>query len=80
VDSDYQLKPGFLRRCAPLFADSWVGFTQAPQDNRGWSWSRCYRRGLIFLVFLLAGAFNLATGGGELFRKLTAFLVAPKTC
>jgi hypothetical protein len=32
--------------------------------------------GLIFLVFLLAGAVNLATGGGELFRKLTPFLVA----
>jgi cellulose synthase/poly-beta-1,6-N-acetylglucosamine synthase-like glycosyltransferase len=32
--------------------------------------------GLIFLVFLLAGAVNLATGGGELFRKLTAFLLA----
>ncbi|MBO0824660.1 MAG: glycosyltransferase, partial [Actinobacteria bacterium] len=32
--------------------------------------------GLLFLVFLLAGAVNLATGGGELFRKLTAFLVA----
>jgi cellulose synthase/poly-beta-1,6-N-acetylglucosamine synthase-like glycosyltransferase len=32
--------------------------------------------GLVFLVFLLAGAFNLATGGGELFRKLTPFLVA----
>jgi cellulose synthase/poly-beta-1,6-N-acetylglucosamine synthase-like glycosyltransferase len=212
VDSDYQLEPGFLRRCAPLFADSWVGFTQAPQDYRGWSGSRYYRRlyysyqyffavsqpsrnerdgaifagtmglirrvaleqlggwdewcitedaelslrllragwsglhvdqswgrgimpltfealkgqryrwcfggiqilrmhwrsmlpgrqsaenrmstgqrwsyltgalqwygdllGLIFLVFLLAGAVNLATGGGELFRKLTAFLVA----
>jgi cellulose synthase/poly-beta-1,6-N-acetylglucosamine synthase-like glycosyltransferase len=212
VDSDYQLKPGFLRRCAPLFADPWVGFTQAPQDYRGWESSRYYRRlfysysyffavsqpsrnerdgaifagtmglirrvaleqlggwdewcitedaelslrllragwsglhvdqswgkgimpltfealkgqryrwcfggiqilrmhwrsllpgresksnrlslgqrwaylsggvqwygdllGLIFLVFLLAGAFNLATGGGELFRKLTAFLVA----
>ena len=44
VDSDYQLKPGFLRRCAPLFADSWVGFTQAPQDYRGWSRSRYYRR------------------------------------
>ena len=27
-------------------------------------------------MFLLAGAANLATGGGELFRKLTAFLVA----
>jgi cellulose synthase/poly-beta-1,6-N-acetylglucosamine synthase-like glycosyltransferase len=44
VDSDYQLKPGFLRRCTPLFADSWVGFTQAPQDYRGWEWSRYYRR------------------------------------
>jgi glycosyltransferase involved in cell wall biosynthesis len=212
VDSDYQLDPGFLRRCAPLFADSWVGFTQAPQDYRGWERARYYRRlfysysyffavsqpsrnerdgaifagtmglirrvaleqlggwdewcitedaelslrllragwsglhvdqsmgkgimpltfealkgqryrwcfggiqilrmhwrsllpgreskenrlsvgqrwsylsggvqwygdllGLIFLVFLLAGAVNLATGGGELFRKLTAFLVA----
>jgi len=32
--------------------------------------------GLIFLVFLLAGAWNLASGGGELFRKLTPFLVA----
>ena len=32
--------------------------------------------GLLFLVFLLAGAVNLATGGGELFRKLTVFLVA----
>ena len=30
----------------------------------------------VFLVFLLAGAANLATGGGELFRKLTVFLVA----
>jgi cellulose synthase/poly-beta-1,6-N-acetylglucosamine synthase-like glycosyltransferase len=44
VDSDYQLKPGFLRRCAPLFADSWVGFTQAPQDYRGFERARYYRR------------------------------------
>jgi cellulose synthase/poly-beta-1,6-N-acetylglucosamine synthase-like glycosyltransferase len=44
VDSDYQLRPGFLRRCAPLFADPWVGFTQAPQDYRGWTGSRYYRR------------------------------------
>jgi cellulose synthase/poly-beta-1,6-N-acetylglucosamine synthase-like glycosyltransferase len=212
VDSDYQLDPSFLRRCAPLFAEPWVGFTQAPQDYRGWERARYYRRlyysysyffavsqpsrnerdgaifagtmglirrvaleqlggwdewcitedaelslrllragwtgwhvdqsygkgimpltfealkgqryrwcfggiqilrmhwrsmlpgrvtkenhlstgqrwaylsgalqwygdvlGLVFLVFLLAGALNLATGGGELFRKLTAFLVA----
>jgi hypothetical protein len=32
--------------------------------------------GLVFLVFLLAGAVNLAAGGGSLFRKLTIFLVA----
>jgi cellulose synthase/poly-beta-1,6-N-acetylglucosamine synthase-like glycosyltransferase len=44
VDSDYQLDPGFLRRCAPLFADSWVGFVQAPQDYRGWRHARYYRR------------------------------------
>jgi cellulose synthase/poly-beta-1,6-N-acetylglucosamine synthase-like glycosyltransferase len=44
VDSDYQLARGFLRRCAPLFADSWVGFVQAPQDYRGWKNSRYYRR------------------------------------
>ncbi len=35
---------GFLRRCAPLFAESWVGFTQAPQDYCGWSHARYYRR------------------------------------
>jgi cellulose synthase/poly-beta-1,6-N-acetylglucosamine synthase-like glycosyltransferase len=32
--------------------------------------------GLIFFVFLLAGAANLATGGGALFTRLTPFLVA----
>jgi cellulose synthase/poly-beta-1,6-N-acetylglucosamine synthase-like glycosyltransferase len=32
--------------------------------------------GLLFLIFLLAGAVNIATGGGQLFRKLTVFLVA----
>jgi cellulose synthase/poly-beta-1,6-N-acetylglucosamine synthase-like glycosyltransferase len=44
VDSDYQLKPGFLRRCAPLFADPWIGFIQAPQDYRDWRHSAYYRR------------------------------------
>jgi cellulose synthase/poly-beta-1,6-N-acetylglucosamine synthase-like glycosyltransferase len=44
VDSDYQLDPGFLRRCAPLFAESWVGFTQAPQDYRDWEHAPYYRR------------------------------------
>ena len=32
--------------------------------------------GLLFFIFLLAGAANLATGGGQLFRKLTLFLVS----
>jgi hypothetical protein len=31
---------------------------------------------LLFFIFLLAGAVNLATGGGQLFRKLTLFLVS----
>ncbi len=44
VDSDYQLEPGFLRRCAPAFADPWIGFVQAPQDYRGWAQARYYRR------------------------------------
>ena len=44
VDSDYQLARGFLRRCAPMFADSWVGFIQAPQDYRDWRHARYYRR------------------------------------
>ena len=44
VDSDYQLDRGFLRRCAPLLMESWLGFTQAPQDYRGWERARYYRR------------------------------------
>ncbi len=32
--------------------------------------------GLAFLAFLLAGAVNLAAGGGDLFRELSVFLVA----
>src|SRR5262245_4492169 len=32
--------------------------------------------GLIFYTFLLVGAVNLALGGGQLFRSLSAFLVA----
>jgi len=32
--------------------------------------------GVLFYFFLLAGAVNLALGGGQLFRKLTGFLVA----
>ena len=32
--------------------------------------------GLAFFLLLLVGAVNLASGGGELFRKLTAFVVA----
>jgi glycosyltransferase involved in cell wall biosynthesis len=44
VDSDYQLDPAFLRRCAPPFAEPWVGFVQAPQDYRGWEQAPYYRR------------------------------------
>jgi glycosyltransferase involved in cell wall biosynthesis len=44
VDSDYQLDPGFLRRCAPLFADERIGFIQAPQDYRDWDQAPYYRR------------------------------------
>jgi glycosyltransferase involved in cell wall biosynthesis len=44
VDSDYQLQPGFLGRCAPLFADPAVGFVQAPQDYRDWRQTPYYRR------------------------------------
>jgi cellulose synthase/poly-beta-1,6-N-acetylglucosamine synthase-like glycosyltransferase len=44
VDSDYQLDPSFLRRCAPLFADPKVGFVQAPQDYRDWEQAHFYRR------------------------------------
>jgi glycosyltransferase involved in cell wall biosynthesis len=44
VDSDYQIQPGFLRRCAPAFAEPWVGFVQSPQDYRGWEHAPYYRR------------------------------------
>jgi len=44
VDSDYQVAPGWLRDCVPLFADPWIGFVQAPQDYRDWQHARYYRR------------------------------------
>jgi cellulose synthase/poly-beta-1,6-N-acetylglucosamine synthase-like glycosyltransferase len=44
VDSDYQLDPDFLLRCAPLFGDEQVGFIQAPQDYRDWQPASYYRR------------------------------------
>jgi glycosyltransferase involved in cell wall biosynthesis len=44
VDSDYQIEPAFLSRCAPLFADPSIGFIQAPQDYRDWSAAPYYRR------------------------------------
>jgi cellulose synthase/poly-beta-1,6-N-acetylglucosamine synthase-like glycosyltransferase len=44
IDSDYQLDPSFLRRCAPLFADESVGFIQSPQDYRDWEGAAFYRR------------------------------------
>src|SRR5690242_8702644 len=44
IDSDYQVEPGWLRRCAPAFADPWIGFVQSPQDYRDWRYARYYRR------------------------------------
>lgn len=44
VDSDYQLQPSFLARCAPLFDDPSVAFVQAPQDYRDWERDAFYRR------------------------------------
>jgi glycosyltransferase involved in cell wall biosynthesis len=44
VDSDYQIEPGFLLRCAPAFAEPWVGFVQSPQDYRGWQGAPYYKR------------------------------------
>jgi cellulose synthase/poly-beta-1,6-N-acetylglucosamine synthase-like glycosyltransferase len=44
VDSDYQVEPGWLRDCVPLFADPWLGFVQAPQDYRDWRQAPYLRR------------------------------------
>jgi cellulose synthase/poly-beta-1,6-N-acetylglucosamine synthase-like glycosyltransferase len=44
IDADYQLDPGFLRACAPLFADPDVAFIQSPQDYRDWDQAPYYRR------------------------------------
>jgi cellulose synthase/poly-beta-1,6-N-acetylglucosamine synthase-like glycosyltransferase len=44
IDSDYQVRPGWLRRCAPAFADPWIGFVQSPQDYRDWQYARYFRR------------------------------------
>src|SRR5262249_54073745 len=44
VDSDYQIDPGFLRRCVPLFGDATVGSLHAPQDFRDWSATPSLRR------------------------------------
>jgi glycosyltransferase involved in cell wall biosynthesis len=44
VDSDYQIEAGFLRGCAPAFAEPWVGFIQSPQDYRDWETAPYYRR------------------------------------
>jgi len=40
VDSDYLVRADWLRRLAPYFQRSQVGFVQAPQDNRGWEHDR----------------------------------------
>ncbi len=44
VDSDYQISPDFLARCAPLFADEKLGFVQSPQDYRDWEHATFLRR------------------------------------
>jgi cellulose synthase/poly-beta-1,6-N-acetylglucosamine synthase-like glycosyltransferase len=44
IDSDYQIEPDFLRRCAPLFNDPAVGFVQSPQDYREWDRTPFFRR------------------------------------
>jgi len=44
IDADYQLETGFLRACAPLFADEGLGFIQSPQDYRDWEQASFYRR------------------------------------
>ena len=36
VDSDYQVRPDWLRTLVPYFADAKVGHVQAPQDHRDW--------------------------------------------
>ena len=36
VDSDYQLEPGLPAPVRAAIRRPWVGFTQAPQDYRGW--------------------------------------------
>jgi exo-beta-1,3-glucanase (GH17 family)/cellulose synthase/poly-beta-1,6-N-acetylglucosamine synthase-like glycosyltransferase len=36
IDSDYVVKPDWLRSLAPYFDRPEVGFVQAPQDNREW--------------------------------------------
>jgi cellulose synthase/poly-beta-1,6-N-acetylglucosamine synthase-like glycosyltransferase len=44
IDSDYQIDPDFLSRCAPLFNDPVVGFIQSPQDYRDWDGASYFRR------------------------------------
>src|SRR6202451_4626528 len=44
VDSDYQVDRGWLRRCAPAFADPWIGFVQSSEDYRDWNQDRYSRR------------------------------------
>lgn len=44
IDADYLVRPDFLARCAPLFADEGVGFVQTPQDYRDWQQSSYFRR------------------------------------
>ncbi len=36
VDSDYVVRPDWLRAMVPHFANPRIGFVQSPQDHRGW--------------------------------------------
>ncbi|WP_310964314.1 glycosyltransferase family 2 protein [Nocardioides terrisoli] len=44
IDSDYQIEPDFLLRCAPMFNDPTVGFVQSPQDYREWADAPFFRQ------------------------------------
>jgi exo-beta-1,3-glucanase (GH17 family)/glycosyltransferase involved in cell wall biosynthesis len=39
IDSDYVVRPDWLRATVPYFSSESVGFVQAPQDNREWEHS-----------------------------------------
>ena len=73
VDSDYQIDPGFLRRCAPAFADPWMvraGTTGLPRLGR----SPVLPTAVLLLQILLRG---LPVRYPALSREVVAFPVTP---